>query len=104
MKVVRYFHIRPQGGAKGKFNGATVQVVGDTEMPAQVDVQVTFCSRKDMFCKKVGRTLASTAPLKVVPLRYLPNELARIEDAVYGHELDNANDFLFAVRYFLPKE
>ena len=103
-KVVRYFHIRPTGGVKGKFNGATVQVVGDTEMPAQVDVQVTFCSRKDMYCKKSGRVTADKAPIKIVALRYLPNELARIEEAVYGSELDTANDFLFAMRYFLPKE
>lgn len=104
MIVKRYFHIRPTAGSKGKFNGATVLVVGDTEMPAQVDIQVAFCSRKDMYCKKIGRDLANKAPLKIVPLRYLPNELARIEDNVYGFELDNANDYLFSVRYFLPKE
>jgi len=104
MKVVRYFHIRPQGGVKGKFNGATVQVVGDTDVPAQVDVQVTFCSRKDMFCRRTGRDVVQSAPLKIVALRYLPNELARIEEAVYGYALDNANDWLFSIRYFLPKE
>lgn len=104
MIVKRYFHIRPQAGVKAKFNGATVLVVGDTEMPAQVDLQVAFCSRKDMFCKKIGRDLSNKSPLKIVPLRYLPNELARIEDNVHGYELDNANDFLFALRYFLPKE
>lgn len=104
MKVVRYFHIRPTAGVKGKFNGATVQVIGDTEMAAQVDVQVTFCSRKDMYCKRTGRKLAMSAPTKIVPLRYLPNELARIENAVYGYELENGNDFLFAIRYFLAKE
>lgn len=104
MKVVRYFHIRPAAGVKGKFNGATVQVVGDTDLPAQVDVQVTFCSRKDMFCRRTGRDVVQSAPLKIVALRYLPNELARIEEAVYGYELDNANDWLFAIRYFLPKE
>lgn len=102
--IKRYFHIRPETGSKGKFNGATVLVVGDTEMPAQVDVQVAHCSRKDMFCKAIGRQLANKAPLKIVPLRYLPNELARIEDSVYGYELDNTNDFLFSLRYFLPKE
>jgi NADH:ubiquinone oxidoreductase subunit D len=104
MKVVRFFHIRPAAGIKGKFNGATVLVVGDTEYPQQVDVQVATCSRKDMYCKKVGRTLAMKAPLKIVPLRYLSNELARIENGVYGYELDNTSDFLFAIRYFLPKE
>ena len=46
----------------------------------------------------------SAAKIKVVPLRYLSNELARIEDTVYGYELDNKQDYLFAIRYFLPKE
>lgn len=104
MFVQRYFHIRPQAGVKGKFNGATVMVTGETDVPAQVDVQVTFCSRKDMFCKKTGRIAAAKSPVKIVALRYLPNELARIEDQVYGYELQNGNDFLFAMRYFLPKE
>lgn len=104
MFVKRYFHIRPSAGVKGKFNGATVCVTGETDVPAQVDVQVTFCSRKDMFCKKTGRVNAEKAPIKIVALRYLPNELARIEDGVYGQEMDNGNDFLFAMRYFLPKE
>jgi hypothetical protein len=104
MIVKRYFHIRPTADFKAKFNGATVLVVGNTEMPAQVDVQVTFCSRKDAFCKQTGRAAAAKAPLKVVALRYLSNELARIEDAVYGCELDNTQDYLFAIRYFLPKE
>lgn len=104
MKVVRYFHIRPAAGIKGKFNGATVLVIGDTEIPAQVDVQVAFCSRKDMYCKRVGRATAEKSPIKIVPLRYLSNELSRIEEQVYGYELDNKQDFLFALRYFLPKE
>lgn len=104
MIVKRYFHIRPQSGSKSKFNGATVLAVGDTDFPAQVDMQVTFCSRRDAFCKATGRLTASKAPLKIVALRYLPNELARIEDEVHGFELDNTNDFLFAMRYFLPKD
>ncbi len=101
--VKRYFHIRPSH-TKTRYNGATVLVIGDTEQPHQVDVQTVFCSRKDMFCRKTGRDLSAKAPLKIVPLRYLPNELAHIEDTVHGYALDNSNDFLFAMRYFLPKE
>ena len=104
MIVKRYFHIRPQAGLKPKFNGATVLVVGDTDIPAQVDVQVAYCSRKDPFCKKSGREVACKSKTKIIALRYLSNELAYIEDVVNGHTLDNANDFLFAIRYFLPKE
>ena len=101
--VKRYFHIRPENNKK-KYNGATVMVTGDAEFPQQVDVRVVFCSAKDAYCKSIGRTLAEKAKIKVVPLRYLSNELARIEDTVYGYELDNKQDYLFAIRYFLPKE
>ena len=101
MKVVRYFHLRPFMEMKG---GATVKVTGDTENPAQVDVQWTKCSRKDMFCKKTGRSFADKAPLKVVPLRYLPNELARIEDKANGVVGNEPANYFFACRYFLPKE
>lgn len=102
-KVVRYFHIRPIKQGRG---GATVKVTGSVDQIGQVDIQTVFCSKKDMFCKKTGRSLAETAPIKVVALRYLPQELARIQDAMerkikwpsYGH------DFTYALKYFLPKE
>ena len=104
MIVKRFFHIRPGAGLKSKFNGATVLVIGDTDMPAQVDVQVAFCSKKDPYTKSVGRDMASKAPLKIVMLRYQPVELAGIEDTVHGYPLDNSGDYLFSMRYFLPKE
>jgi len=108
MQVKRYFHIRANiglvgGSYKPKFKAATVLVTGNTQDPAQVDVQVTFCSRKDVFEKKIGRAQAEQAKVKIVPLRYLPNELDRIEKQVTG--LSHAwNEYLFAIRYFLPKE
>jgi len=101
-QVVRYFHIRPIGGRR--YRGATVRVFGDTERVGQVDVQVTFCSKGDNYCKYVGRAEASMAPIKVVPLRYLPNELARIEGKILGIEGCTPESFYYAVRYFLPKE
>jgi NADH:ubiquinone oxidoreductase subunit D len=104
MLVVRYFHIRPTDGSKKKFNGATVMVTGDTDLVAQVDVQVSFCSKKDAYCKSVGRDLAMRHPVKVVMLRYLCSELSRIEEEVYGYELEEPTDFTYALRYFLPKE
>ena len=98
-KVVRYFHLRPFMEMKG---GATVKVSGDTDFPTQVDVQYVLCSRKDAYVKKTGRSLADKAPVKIVPLRYLPNELERIcEKAGKKHM---AESFYFAMRYFLPKD
>ena len=103
MKVERFFHIRryhPNGGA-------TVRVTGDTDTPAQVEVQVAFCSKKDAFCKKTGRELASTRRPKIVALRYLPQELARISQqaAKICHDPILPNiDYTYSIRYFLPKE
>lgn len=60
MFVKRYFHIRPSAGVKGKFNGATVCVTGETDVPAQVDVQVTFCSRTQPMYLSVRTTLMTS--------------------------------------------
>jgi len=103
-KVVRFFHIRPYG--KSGRGGATVQVTGDSERVGQVDVQTTFCSKKDMYCKKTGRSLAVEAPVKVVALRYLPQELARIQlEMAKRTKLPfELGDYTYSIRYFLPKE
>lgn len=103
--IERFFHIRGRG-PKG---GATVRVVGNDERVGQVDVQVVECSRMDNFNKAKGRELAAHKPIKVVPLRYLPHELARIEDRLVAHKRirpvsEFAHDYTFAVKYFLPKE
>lgn len=113
MNVTRFFHIHPDFARKSKtrtfaqkhkYRGATIMVSGNTEYVGQVDVQVSFCSKKDEFDKKIGRREAEKAPIKVVQLRYLPRELARIEAEVYGYALDNQSDFLYSIPYFLPKE
>lgn len=95
-QVVRYFHLR-----KGTKGGATVKVTGDTSILGQVDVQFAQCSNKDNYVKAVGRTEADKAPVKVVPLRYLPQELGRISDKV---KIRYQVDYTFAIKYFLPKE
>lgn len=102
MQVSRFFHLRTLKTT----GGATVRVTGDTDIPGQVDVQVVFCSKKDPYCKKTGRDLVVMAPVKVVPLRYLPAEMARIQEAMVRKTKCGVvfNDFTFAIKYFLPKE
>lgn len=97
-KVVRYFHLR--NGTKG---GATVKVTGDTNLIGQVDVQYVKCSNKDNYCKKIGRELADKAPIKVVGLRYLPHELARLASAHTDYHYPHGM-YEFSRGYFLPKE
>lgn len=104
MKIERFFHIR----TGKKTGGATVRVTADTDQIGQVDVQVSNCSKKDPFCKKTGRTLAAEAPIKVVPLRYLPAELDRIANKAFKRcktpNMMGMFDYSFAIKYFLPKE
>jgi hypothetical protein len=123
MKIERFFHIRPNMNN----GGATVRVVGDTDKVGQVDVQVAFChthtkpiytpdgkvalpDRGDPYCRKTGRETASKAPVKIVPLRYLPKELERVWAEAYkkqaGHEYPCpiTGHYDFSVKYFLPKE
>lgn len=106
MKVVRYFHIRNPQFLDVCKGGATVRVSGDTELVGQVDVQYAECSSKDNFCKKTGRDLAEKAPIKVVPLRYLPKELDRIGERALKHKRLRAymDSYEYATKYFLPKE
>jgi hypothetical protein len=98
-KVVRYFHLRtdPQFMHTG---GVTVKVTGDLNFLGQVDIQYAVCSKRDAYVKKTGRSLADIAPVKVVPLRYLPRELQRLANS---YKINNDN-YDYAVSYFLPKE
>jgi len=98
--VVRFFHIRSSNLTHG---GATVKVVGDTSNVGQVTVQVTRCSKKDVFCKKTGRAEAEKAPTQVLPLRFLPKELGRFAARLDGWGA-GLRDYSFALKYFLPKE
>jgi hypothetical protein len=96
-QVVRYFHIHQ--GSKG---GMCVRVVGDTDIIGQVDVQVARCSEADNYCRQTGRIQATKAPVKVVPLRYLPKEL---EAAAKKIKIDGFYfSFDYSMKYFLPKE
>jgi hypothetical protein len=110
-RIERFFHLRTFGTT----GGATVRVVGNTDIVGQVDVQVAFChsgppnKKGDPYCRKTGRDTASAQPIKVVTLRYLPKELERIQAEVFRRSYGRAHaipqqDFSFAVKYFLPKE
>lgn len=94
-QVVRYFHIRAYG-CKG---GATVKVVGDTTTTS-VEVQFSRCSKHDNFCKKTGRSFADKAPVKVIPLRFLPREIEEIA----RNQVGLIYNYDFSIKYFLPKE
>lgn len=50
-----------------------------------VEVRGAFCSPKDQFSKKLGRSFAAAAPSKLIHKRRLPDMLAAMEQVVAGH-------------------
>lgn len=108
----RFFHLRnPFNVLRG---GATVLVTPLQEDPFCVQVQSTFCSKKDLFCRKTGRQQAELAPKEIIALRDLGTYLYNIEDRMLCRVLlqckkhpevrDNyIHNWDFAIRYFLPK-
>lgn len=100
-KVIRYFHIRPFDSTHG---GTTVKVTGDLDILGQVDIQIAKCSKKDNYVKKIGRAECEKSPIKIIPLRYLPQELSRVSASQGKHPANLYDDFTYAIKYFLPKE
>jgi hypothetical protein len=114
MRVETFHHLRT-GKTTG---GATVRVVGDTEIVGQVEVQVAFCHggggtkdgkkfKGDPYCKKIGRDNAAKTIPKIIPLRFLPSFLSEMQskaNALSKREWREVPDFSFSIRRFLPKE
>ena len=96
-KVTRFFHIRR--GWFATHGGATVQVSGDTNNVGSVQVRVAKCSKKDNYCKAIGRAVAEAAEPVNIPLRLLPRFMADV-----AIDVDSWHNFDYAVGYFLPKE
>ena len=98
--IVRYFHIRP--AMPNEHNGGiTVKVTGFPDRFGQVEVQYAVCSKQDTYVKQIGRDMASKASIKIVPLRYLPRELSRLDQA---NKIKSFSSFEYSIPYFLPKE
>ena len=132
-QVERFFHIRPtvavSTGLEHPDNirdillskgGATVRVVGsvddDNNTLEGLQVQVTYCSANDAFCRKTGREWAAKKPFKVITLNDLPQVLADVAHGVLGskvmklsrskrrqHPLWN-QDWSFSKRYWTARK
>jgi hypothetical protein len=113
VRVERFFHLRPDLNN----GGATVRVVGETDNPGHVDVQVAFChthakvkekDKGDAYNKRTGRKTAADARVRIIPLRHLPKELNKLWDEAHRRSgwgaFFNAPDYHYAMKYFLPKE
>jgi hypothetical protein len=73
----------------------------------KVELQVTFCSKKDQFCRKKGREECDKAPIYVVPVTDLPRRLAEFKWHMEGESnfpkesRHYTNSFAWIWKYFL---
>lgn len=59
-------------------------------------VRVAECSKKDAYCKRVGRELAMQHKGDEIPIRQLPKYVATFAPKVYGIQVAPANwDYLY---------
>ena len=63
-----------------------------------VEVRGAFCSPKDQFDKKKGRSYASAAPSKLIHKRRLPSMLAAMEQVVTGYVSEDSN-YYYVLKY-----
>lgn len=99
MQVIKYVHVR-NFGLKG---GATFRIVGDTDQVGIVSVQKSYCSLKDNFDKKKGRTIAEKHEAVAVPLRILAKHLAEECQVKQIKCYFDSFDFQYLVNAFLPR-
>jgi hypothetical protein len=105
-----FVHInRGPGSIYSKLRGATVYVA-PSENPRECQVQITFCSRKDAFCKKTGRSFAQKAPVAVINIRKLATFLAgvdycvtegKVADSATSPFADGSEEFFYVYKYMV---
>lgn len=94
---VQTFHRKPYN--KHTPVGFTAYVSPNNN-PRLCNLQVTFCSPKDQFCKKEGRSQAMQAPVEVVNKRDLPMWVARCNDVLYRKaEWTPSNTYYYLLKY-----
>ena len=81
-----YVHINPYkpGPIRGrKPRGATILISQGTQ-PQEVNMRVALCSKKDPFCKAVGRTEAAKAEVHTMNKREVPFYIGMVAMLVDG--------------------
>ena len=80
--------------------GFTALITQKMDNPHEVFVQITFCSPKDEFNKKEGRSFAKAAPPEVFNKRDIPRVLATASSVCMLPETSE-RDWYFMYRYVL---
>lgn len=77
-----HFNLGP-GKLSSKFRGFTAHVAPHDSR--NVAVKLTFCSKRDQFCKKVAREEVDHKPAQVVNARQLSKFMAQQRAQCHGH-------------------
>lgn len=79
-----------------KPRGFTMEVMAHKN-PRLVEVRGAFCSPKDQFCKKTGRSYAAAAQSQLIHKRRLPNILVAMQTVVMGG--GHVDDWYYVLKY-----
>lgn len=80
-----YIHRQVPQSLKPKFRGFTAYIEQDPDNSRMLKVRVTFCSRKDAFCKATGRAaVLSKTDGTVINKRDLPAWVGEQLSVVYN--------------------
>ena len=97
---VHKFH-KPGEGFKKKDRGFTAYIQPNPDNNREVFMQVSFCSYRDAFCKKIGREEALKTAREPINTRMVPNYIAMLEAYCGLVETMNERDHYFLYKYML---
>ena len=79
-----------------RYKGVTIRVLLVNKM---VSVQHSYCSKKDDFCRKIGKEMASANPATMTTLKELPKVLHQIINGRYKPKYQQPDYDEFSVNY-----
>ena len=79
--------------------GFTLKVSPDLDDPRAVIVQGAWCSNKDEFNKKTGRSLADIAESKSINKRKLPVLLAHMSSLVFTPSEYHESEYYYILKF-----
>ena len=97
---VHKFH-KPGTGSRKKPRGFTAYIQQSDANEREVFMQVTFCSYRDMFCKKTGRIEVARVAREPVNKRMVPHMLSMLENYCGLNETINERDYYYMLKYML---
>lgn len=81
--------------------GFTIKVSPNGDDPRSVVVQGAWCSHKDEFNKKTGRSQADIAESKVINKRKIPHLVATMVNLVYASKHFHESNYYYLYKYVL---